>query len=310
VSSKRRRKRPSSRRPTARASSSPAGSPTPEPGSATTTRAPAGGTTPSPFPGLGVTLARGLRVVGSSPAILATAFLGLLATWATFVVLGAEASPRFLAVAMAISPANLFTDVPVAFSAREPELVLASVAGLAILRAATFSLLISLIDQGLEGTPDLRTAVRRLPRAGLTLMAVYLVEVGVVVVLLQLVAGFLGQLSLLVVAAAIYFLAFVPVVAVLEGDGVQAAFRRGARASRLPGTRHLTLVLLYFLFLFYAASISPFGPLAPATPTVLTWAFGLAMTFLHTGVLGGLVYRWLAVRDQVPVAQTAARARP
>jgi hypothetical protein len=59
---------------------------------------------------------------------------------------------------------------------------------------------------------------------------------------------------------------------------------------------------VYFLFLFYAASISPFGPLAPATPGVLTWAFGLVMTFLHVGVLGGLVYRWLAVRDRLPGA--------
>jgi hypothetical protein len=306
VSGRRRRRRPGSAGAAGRTSSPPPSAP----GSETTAPRPGGGgAAPSPFPGLGVTLARGLRVAGSSPAVLATAFLGLLATWATFVVLGAEATPRFLAVAMAVSPAHLFTDVPVAFSAADPARVAVSVAGLAVLRAVTLTLLISLIGDGLRGTPDLRAALTRLPRAGLTLVAVYLVEVGVVVVLLQLVAGFLGQLSLLAVAAAIYFLAFVPVVAVLEGDGLQAAFRRGARASRLPGTRHLTLVLLYFLFLFYAASISPFGPLAPATPTVATWGFGLAMTFLHTGVLGGLVYRWLAVRDQVPAGSTPARGR-
>jgi hypothetical protein len=302
VSRKRRRTRPATRR------SSEAHPATEEPASGTergTDRGPArtaprGGPAPSPFPGMGVTLARGLGVVGSSPVVLVTAFLSLLATWATFVSLGVEATPRFLAVAVAISPAHVFTDVPVAFASRDPGSVVLSVVLLAALRAATFGLLISLIGDAFRGRPDLRAAVGRLPRVGLTLLAMYLIEVGLVVLLLQVVAGFLGQLSLLAVGASIYFLAFVPVVAVVEGEGVQGAFRRGARASRLPGTRHAMLVLVYFLFLFYAASISPFGPLAPATPDVLTWAFGLVMTFLHVGVLGGLVYRWLAVRDLVP----------
>jgi hypothetical protein len=255
---------------------------------------------------MGVTLARGLRVVASSPVTLATAFLALLATWGTFAVMGVEATPRFLAVAVAVSPAHLFTDVPVAFSSGQPVVIAASVVGLALLRAVTFTLLISLIGDGFRSGPSFRQAVGRLPRAGATLVAVYLVEVGLVVVLLQLVAGVLGQLSLLGVAAAIYFLVFVPIVVVLEGEGLQTGFRRGFRASRLPGTRHLTLSLLYFLFLFYAASISPFGLLAPATPGILTWAFGLGMTFLHTAVLGGFVYRWLVVRDQVSAAPRTA----
>jgi hypothetical protein len=267
------------------------------------------GLAPSPYPGLGITLARGLGVTGSSPVILATAFLGLLATWATFVLLGAEASPRFLAVAMAISPANLFTDVPVAFAPGDTVLVVVSVVVLALLRSVTAGLLIALIADGFEGRPNLRAAVLRLPRIGSTLAAVYLVEVGVVVVLLQLVAGLLGQLSLLVVAAAIYFLAFVPVIAVMENEGLQGSFRRSVRAARLPGTRHLTLVFLYFLFLFYAASISPFGTLSPATPSLPTWVFGLALTFLHVSVLGGLVFRWRAVRDQVPSGPAPPRRR-
>jgi hypothetical protein len=270
---------------------------------------PRGALAPSPYPGLGITLARGLGVTGSLPVILATAFLGLLATWATFVLLGAEASPRFLAVAMAISPANLFTDVPVAFAPGDTVRVVVSVVVLAVLRSVTAGMLVALIADAFEGRPSLRGAVRRLPRAGSTLAAVYLVEVGVVVVLLQLVAGFLGQLSLLVVAAAIYFLAFVPVIAVVENEGLQGSFRRSVRAARLPGTRHLTLVFLYFLFLFYAASISPFGTLTPATPSLLTWAFGLALTFLHVGVLGGLVFRWRAVRDQVPAGPAPPRRR-
>lgn len=255
------------------------------------------GLPPSPFPPLGVSLVRGLRVVGSSPVVLATAFLSLLATSWTFVVLGVELTPRFLAVAMAISPAHLFTDVPVAFSPTDVTGLLASVAGLAILRSVTFSLLIALIAQGLDGVPDFRAAVRRIGRPVLTVLAIYLLEVGLVVVVLQLFAAFLGQFAPLVVAASIYFLAFVPVVAVMENTSLRNAFGLGTRAARLPGLRHMSLVLLYYVVLSIAAAISPV--LAPATPSVLTWAFGLAMTFVHVGVLGALVFRWKEVRDQV-----------
>jgi hypothetical protein len=262
------------------------------------------GLPPSPFPPLGISLARGLRVLGSSPVVLATAFLSLLASSWAFVALGVELTPRFLVVAMAISPAHLFTDVPVAFSPTDVTGLLASVAGLAILRSVTFSLLIALIAQGLDGVPDFRAAVRRIGRPVLTVLAIYLLEVGLVVVVLQLFAAFLGQFAPLVVAASIYFLAFVPVVAVMENTSLRTAFGLGTRAARLPGLRHMSLVLLYYVVLSIAAAISPV--LAPATPSVLTWAFGLAMTFVHVGVLGALVFRWKEVRDQV----TSASAPP
>jgi hypothetical protein len=265
--------------------------------------------TQSPFPPFAPSVARGLWSVGGAPVTLAWTLLSLLATWAVFVALGVESTPRLLAVLMAISPAHLFTDVPVAFGAGGGLLILVGLAGLALVRAVTFGLLTLLILGWFEdGRADVRVALRRLPGALSALFTVYLVEVGVVFVLLQLAAGFLGPLSLLVVVAALYFLAFVPVVAVVEGGSLQGAFRRGFRAARLPGTRHLTLVMAYFLLLFYAASVSPFGLVAPATPSVLVWAFGMVVTVIHAGVLGSLVYRWLVVRDQVS-GEPASRGR-
>jgi hypothetical protein len=269
------------------------------------------GLAPSPFPPFGVSAARGLWAVGASPVTLVSAFLSLLASWAAFVGLGVETTPRFLAVVMAISPANLFSDVPVAFGAGATSRTAVAVVVLGLLRSVTFGLLILLLQGSLEGRgSDVRATLRRMPRAVMVLFAVYVVEVGLVVVALQIVAGFLGPLSLLVVVAALYFLAFVPVVAVVEDASFQDAFRRGFRAARLPGTRHLTLVVAYFLMLFYAASVSPFGVLAPATPGILTWGFAMVTTFVHVGLLGALVYRWLAVRDGVLAGPAPARARP
>jgi hypothetical protein len=245
-------------------------------------------------------LARALRTVGSSPLVLAVAFLSLLLTWVLFAILGVEGDPRFLALLMAISPAHLFfTDGSVALLGGSPVAALGSLAGLAALRAVTFTLLILLIDGTLRSEISGRGIAGRLPRAAGGFATLYLGEVVLVVVLSAVLPAVLGQFSVVVVPAAIYFLALAPVVATVEGVSIREGLIRGLRAARLPGTGHLGLALGYFLFLYLAAAISPFGPVAPATPTVLTWAFALLMTFLHVSVLGTLVLRWVAVRDQV-----------
>jgi hypothetical protein len=262
-----------------------------------------------PTPGVGVALGRAILAVGSSPLILATAFGSLLATWAVFGAFGFPGTPRVLAIAMAISPAHLFlTDVPVALGAGSEVAVLAAFAALTALRAVTFSLLTLLIRSALRAEADLRMVGRRLPAAAGGFAALYVGEIGLVLVASTVLPGFLGQLAILVIPAAIYFLSLVPVVAVLEGSSIRDAVARGTRAVRRPGTGHLPFAAGYFLFIYLAASVSPFGPIAPATPTILTWAFGMAMTFLHVAALGALVLRWVAMREDVPPSTPRGRA--
>jgi hypothetical protein len=261
-----------------------------------------GAGTPSPFPSLAVSVARGMRAVGSSPLILATAFISLLATWGVLVAVGVEVTPRFLAVLMSVPPSNLFFDVPVAFNVGgTPVSTIVAVAGLGLLRTVTYGFLIILITQALQdGSPDGRAAIRRLAKVGLALFSIYLLEVALVVVFLQVLVGFLGQLSILGVAASIYFLVFAAIVAAAEGATMQEALRRGFRAARLPGTRHLGLIIAYFLFWYWLFVLMPFGGLAPATPNVSTWSFALVATFIHSAIVGAFVFRWLAVREEVP----------
>lgn len=292
----------SKRRRRARRRAAPLPATAPEPAREPLTRAPArsGTLTQSAFPPLPTSVARGLWSVASAPVTLAWTFLSLLLTWGVFVMLGQPPTPPILAVLLSISPAHLLADLPVAFGAEGGVAVLVALAGLGLVRAVTFGPLILLIQGWHEdGRPEPRRALRRLPAALSGLFTVYLVEVAVMYALLAVASGFLGQLAPLAVAAALYFLAFVPVVAVVEGGSLQTTFRRGFRAARFPGTRHLTLVMAYFLLFFYAASVSPFPFASPATPSPLVWAFALVATLTHAGVLGALVYRWLAVRDQV-----------
>lgn len=263
----------------------------------------------SPFPTLASSVARGFRVVGSSPPILATAFLSLLVTWGVFVAMGSEVGPRTLSLLVSTPPVHVFTDAPVALAPRSTGVFsVLAVAGLAALRGLMFGLLILLIARTLrEGGASMRAALGELPRVSVVVGVLYLVQFGLAVAALQLLVGFLGQLAVLTIAAALYFLVFAPIVAGAEGEGPRQALRRGLRAARLPGTRHLSMVMAYFLLLFYSGAIAPFGLLTPATPSIAVWAYGLTMTFVHVSVLASFVYRWIEVRDEVPQVPSPQR---
>jgi hypothetical protein len=249
-----------------------------------------------------------LRTVASSPLILLTSFLSLLVTWAAFVALGVEPGARLLSLLMALSPAHVFSDVPVAAGAGDAVGALFGVVGLGVVRAATFGLLTLLIvDSVRTGRPDARGAIRRLPRVAASLFSLYVVEVAAVVVLLQLLVGFLGTFGIVAVVGALYFFLLAPVVVAAEAASTREGLRRSVRAARLPGTRHLALVVGYFLLLYVGSSLGPFGPVSPATPTLPIWSFALTATVLHTAVLGALTFRWLAVRDQVPAKAATSR---
>ena len=265
----------------------------------------------SPFPTLGRSMARGLRVVGASPQILASSFLGVLATWGVFVAIGAEPDPRAMSLLLSAPPVHAFIDAPVALSPGASGLFSGlAVAAFAALRGITFALLILLIVQGLrEGRTSVREVLRALPRRAFVLGGLYLIQFGLVVAAFQLLVGFLGQLAVLSIAAGLYFLAFAPIVAAAEGDGPREALRRGFRAARLPGTRHLSMAMAYFLVLFYSGAIAPFSGLAPATPSIAVWAYSLVLTFVHVSVLAAFTYRWLEVRDRVPPTPAAPAVR-
>lgn len=264
---------------------------------------------PGPWPPLGVSLAAGFRAAGRSPAILATAFLSALAMWGFFVSAGIDASPGFMVGQMAISPVHVFFDIDVAFLvAPESWLTLAVVVALGLLRAASFTLLIALLDGSLRQRRWDRAAfLRTLSQGGLSLFAIYVAEFALVVTVTRFLLGALAaQFGVFLVIIGLHFLAFVPVAAVVEGVTAREALRRGYRAARLPGIRHILFALVYFVFVIYAISAVQGTGLFPVTPSLATWGFVLLATFIHAGAQGALVYRWHVVRE----ATEQAPARP
>jgi hypothetical protein len=272
-----------------------------------------GAARPSPYPPLGVTLARGLRTVGTSWPTLATVFAAALVTWIVFAAIGEESNPRFMVSELAVPPVNIFlTDISTMFGLGGSAVAtLGVMVGLAVLRAATFGAILLMIDRRAR-TPDasFSETARRFPNLFVTLVAVYIVEVTVAVVVQQIAVGLIGpQFFLLGVIATLYFLAMIPVVAVAEDANAQEALRRGFRAARLPGTRHLALVMAYAILMLTLLLLMPGAVLAPATPTFTTWLLVLLASFVHASVLAALHYRWMIVRDEVPAGPRRAPVR-
>jgi hypothetical protein len=258
----------------------------------------------SPYPPLGTSLARGFSAVAGSIWALGATFAGALLAWLMFLVIGGESDPQLLMAQFAVPPVNAFVlDRALLLGTGGTAVsLLAILGGLGVLRAATLTAVLLAIDRALVGPDRTPADVRaRFPKVFLTMFAVYVLELTLAVVVQQIVAGFIGPLFLFPASIiALYFLALVPVVAAAEAVPARVALSRGVRAARLPGTRHLTLVMLYAILIQLLFVFRPGPVVPPATPGYITWVIVLLVTFVHAGFLGALHFRWLAVRDEVP----------
>lgn len=275
-----------------------------------------------PHPPLLSSLARGLAVVGNSPVLLATTFLGVLAIWGVYSSAGLirVTSPGVMAQLMAVPPvhaafdANFFGVGTIVFS---PATTLTLTTALLLLRSALVAFLVSLILEHLEGGNLAPAALigAALGRTRHSLRLVLPVEAAFLVVMLGLpivLGPFIGPLAIAITfVAPAFFLVFAPVIAVRESRGLRDSLRLSVRAARLRGPQHVLLVFSYVmatlaLFIFTQGTAA-----TPVTPTVVVWAYALFVNVLHVAVLAAVVYRWLAVRDVIlqMAAEAPARAQ-
>lgn len=267
----------------------------------------------SPFPTLGESLGRGAMAVGSSPLILGAAFLGLLALWGGFALLDTPLPPQSMVYAMGLPPVHVPLDVGVLQSLLRTSTTVAllAVVALGVGRGLLLGILALLVVAAVRGGIDLRSALRRLPGVVVAQFGIFGAEIGAFLFLLLFLQSILGPAAVLVMLVlGLHFLGFAPVVAAAEGAAAGRAMRLGFRVSRLPGPRHLLLVLVYFLVILYAGAgaTSVTGGSAPATPSILTWALALLATFGHAVVLGALAYRWDSVRERVLAGEAKREA--
>lgn len=265
---------------------------------------------PSPYPALWVSLARGIRPVGASPAVLSVAMVYVLAIWGYFVGAGAEVPAGLMAIFAALPPVPTLFDALILLQEGQGAILsLGLVVGVTLVRTVALGLLVPLVVEAVEGgAPDIREAVRGLRKTGPSLFGLLTAELGVVLTGFVLVQGFLGgQLAIFAVwLLGLQYLVMAPVVIARERVPAAEAFRRAFRAARLPGMRHFSLVILYFFVLQIATAAQATVPFE-GTPSITTWIFALFLTFIHVGVLGALCYRWAAVREDVPAGPAKRR---
>jgi hypothetical protein len=269
------------------------------------------GASVSPVPPLGRSLGRAALGVGGSPLALAVSFLGLLVLWGGFALLKATLSPQGLVYVMGVPPVHVLLDVGVVQSLvrTSTTTALVAVVALGVGRGLILGAVTLLVLGAVRGDLELRSALSRLPRVALAQFGIFGVELGLFLVLLLFVQSLLGPVAILVLLViGLLFLGYAPVVAAAEPVSAGTALRLGLRAARLPGPRHLTLVLLYVMVILYAGAgaTAIAGVSSPVTPSILTWGMGLLGTVAHVVVLGAFAYRWDSVREQV-LAEEAKR---
>jgi hypothetical protein len=253
-------------------------------------------------------LAKGLGVVGASPTILLLAFGFLLALWLVFSTYGVvlAASPAAMVLLEALPPVHSFIDLEFLVAGRTvaPIVALGFGAALVVLRSVAGSLWIGAMLERFEDTPErpgsLRGTVARARRGFLTVLgleAAFLVLALVAVILATGFLGSLGQLALIgALIGGLYFLSYAEIAAMAEGVGPGQALRLSLSASRIPGPRHMLLVVVYITLTLFVSVVTPGSRVAAATPTLGVWLFVLFVSFLHLSVLGAFVYRWLLLR--------------
>lgn len=260
-------------------------------------------------------VARGLAVVGGSPAILLSSFLAVLGLWAaltSYATLLAAAPPSLMVLFESLPPLHSrLVDLQLMFAGRTvPALgAFAFVLGLLLFRAAVSALWISLMLGGFEGGTEARGSSLRgaMARIGRSLYGMFAIELGFLTLVLisVLVAGpFLGaafgQLAVMaVLIGGMYFFVYAPVIAVAEGVSPRSAVRLAIRTARIPGPRHLVFCVGYIAISLLVSQLAPSGRLATATPPVSVWAYVLFANVLHLSAQAALVYRWLSVRGHI-----------
>jgi hypothetical protein len=269
----------------------------------------------SPFPPIGRSLVRGLVIAGSSLEVLAVVFVLLFVLWIALIALGLEGPPGRLVDLLALPPISTYFDAlngVAIYGLGSVGFVAAT--GFIVVRSVILAILTALVVRELEGGGPLRDALVRGLRAIPVVIAAGILALSAMIlgsVLLPVLGAGLGFLgSVVTLVGAMFFLVYVPIIAVRMNLGATETIRRSGRAAMMPGSRHLMLCLLYvFLTLPILVALAPGGGLLGVNPSIAMWAFALVCTFLHVGFLTAFAYRWIQAEDQVPEAPVRVRRR-
>jgi hypothetical protein len=257
-------------------------------------------------------LGSGFLLVGANPLLLAVLFLWILATWLALAAFGYIGTPNVpLGQALSLPPLSIGADLQSVLVVFGQPTGIYALLPMLVLRAILLAVLAGLIAEGFQtGSVSVSGALRGL-------RAVPIVLGGVILSLLSVMALFLvassgpgfGSLAqVLLPAATLWLLGFMPFIAVSERRSLPAAISRSVAGGRIPGGRQFLFCLSYLLLSTILQALTP-GTRITANPSLATWAYVLLVAYVHVGFFAAFGYRWLVIQDAVPEPSAAASAR-
>lgn len=267
----------------------------------------------SPYPTLRTTMLRSLVALGGSPFILLLPLLFVGALWLGLTAVGLEVFPRTLVEALALPPVSSFyTDWIIPASIAGQSLgTLAIILVITVVRSLVWSVLVGMLLESLEYGTVTAVGVLQGLRAFRTVFALMLAALFAILASIILLPAVLGSIGLLVftfvLAGGIYLMPFAPAAAVRGNLPPMEAFRRSARAARLPGPRHMVLAVIYFFVVLLLVAFVPGGAIITANPPLAEWAWDLGGTVVQLVFLAAFCERWLGVEDVVPTGPPPRR---
>jgi hypothetical protein len=269
-------------------------------------------------PPAAVSFARGLVAVGTSPVILVTAFLSVVALWFAFTAVSSGVVPSSAALVqmLLLPPGHSFVDVGLLAGSRAtPVAGVAFGVGLILFRAMFASFVIAACDVALRGGASPGQTIRQAwGRALRAFWVVLALEGGYVVVTL-----FVGTLPLILGSQAaplvssawliggLYFLIYCQIAAVVDLAAPRDTVTWSVRAARLPGREHAILVLSYVVVSLLLPAFADRISGLQATPSISAWIYALTAAFLNMSLLAAFTWRWNVLAEPV---KAGAGARP
>jgi hypothetical protein len=266
----------------------------------------------SPMPTFRRSLGSGFLLVGSNPLLLGVPFLWILATWVAYLGFGYVGSPTPpLGQAVALPPLSVGGDLQSAWLVFGQQVGTYVLLPILLLRSVVFAVLAGLVVEGFQTGRVSMSGVRRGLRAAPIVVGGMILNLLAVMALFltgSLGPGFGSLVSVLLPAATLWLLGFVPFVAVTERRSLPAALSRSVAGGRTPGGRQFLFSMLYFLLLTLLQAFTPGGEIT-ANPSLATWVYVLFVGYVHMGFFAAFGYRWLVIQDTVPEPAQQAPAR-
>jgi hypothetical protein len=263
-----------------------------------------GSATPSSLsvmPKFRTSIGRGVLLVGSTPALVLVPFVWTLATWLALQAFGFIGSPLLLAQSVGVGPLGVQSDYTASIIAFGQPASFYVMLPMLLLRGLLTAVLAGLIVEGIERGSVSMDGVRRGLRAYPLVLSSTVLTLLAIVTLLN--ASLLGPglgtlLQVILPAVALWVLGFVPFVAVDERPPLAQTLMRSYYGARTPGGRQFLFSLLYLLLLTILAAFTP-GTEIGANPSFGTWAFILAVDYVHVAFFAAYGYRWLVIAPAV-----------